>query len=83
MKYRIVGSGTDSVGHRLLILQNQKSLDIIQAFDTEIEVRPCHYQVQYVLKAITLDDRRVWLQTTSNLPDAVAEIGRASCRERV
>lgn len=70
MKYRVTQLRTDSVGHHLLHLQNAKTLDNIDACDTEIEARRSGGRTEYILKAITLDNRRVWLWTTNDLSRA-------------
>lgn len=67
MKYRVTQLHTDSVGHHLLQLQNKKTQSCIDACDTEIEARRSGNEMEYILKAITLDNTRVWLWTTNDL----------------
>lgn len=70
MKYRITRMRTDAVGHHLLQLQDKKTKKRIDACDTEIEARRSGGRAEYILKAITLDNRRVWLWVTNDLSRA-------------
>ncbi len=70
MNYIVKNVQNDLVGHRLLVMQDKKTMEYISAYDTEIEARQYAGKMEYILKAITLDNRRIWLWETSSLSEA-------------
>ncbi|MDD3231719.1 MAG: hypothetical protein PHE09_21295 [Oscillospiraceae bacterium] len=66
MIYHILNAGTDMAGHRFLQLQHKEKGTIVAAVDTEIEMRKLCGKIVYILKAITQDDRRIWLWITGD-----------------
>ncbi|WOC32377.1 MULTISPECIES: hypothetical protein [Caproicibacterium] len=70
MSYLVKNIHMDGAGHTLLQLQNRKTQECVAACDTEIEARRTAGKMEYILKAITLEDHRVWLWQTDDLSAA-------------